>query len=361
MLQLPLSATVANPVFLLQIYNLYLQTMAHIATKRFTYWGQLGILMAFTGVGLIVGGILSFIPLISKMGISLLANLKGVTDFINNPDNANEVRLMQFISVLFLFFLPAYFYAKLCHKKALQHLGFIKMPSLKQLLLIAAIIFFALFIVGALSEIWQQIPFPKNWQLKFKAAEEDYTKQMQVMARMNGIGDFLISIFIVALLPAVFEEVFFRGALQNLLSRWLKAPVWAVVITAIIFSAMHGSYDGFLPRFVLGFILGWLFYRTGNIWVNIAAHFINNAIGIVTLYFYSKPHTPTDLSKLDDRFPIWYGAIGIIAVIFLLIAFDKVSKNEIDRPGKEALLPGYFNPNNPFIAEIDDIGNQNQV
>lgn len=335
--------------------------MAHTATKRFTYWGQLGILMAFTGVGLIIGGVLSFIPIVAKIGSSILTNLKSVTDFINNPDNANAVRTMQFISVLCLFFLPAYFYAKLCHKKALRHLGFIKIPSIQQLLLIAGIVFFALFIVGALSELWQKIPFPANWQLKFKAAEEEYSKQMQVMARMNNVGDFLISLFIVALLPAVFEEVFFRGALQNLLSRWFKAPVWAIVVTSILFSAMHGSYDGFLPRFVLGFILGWLFYRTGNIWVNIAAHFINNAIGIVTLYLYSKPNTTTDLSKLDDRFPIWYGAIGVIAVIFLLKAFDKVSKNEIDRPGQEVLLPEYIDSNNPFIADINDIGNPNQA
>lgn len=335
--------------------------MAHIATKRFSYWGQLGILMAFTGVGLMIGGALSAIPIIAKAGTGILVKLNGFKDFTNNPDNANAVRLMQFIAVLFLFFLSSFFYAKLCHKKALLHLGFIKMPSLKQLILIAAIVFFALFIVGALSDLWQQIPFSKAWQLRFKAAEDEYAKQMQVMARMNGVSDFLISIFIVALLPAVFEEVFFRGALQNLLSRWLKAPVWAIVITSVIFSAVHFSYDGFLPRTVLGFILGWLFYRTGNIWVNIAAHFINNAIGIVTLYFYSKPHTPTDLSKLDDHFPIWWGAIGVVAVIFLLKAFDAVSKNEIDRPGRETLLPGYINPNNPFIAEIDDIGNQNQA
>jgi hypothetical protein len=163
------------------------------------------------------------------------------------------------------------------------------------------------------------------------------------------------------LLPAVFEEVIFRGALQNLLSRWMKTPVWAIVITSIIFSAFHGSYEGFLPRFVLGFILGWMFYRTGNIWTNIAAHFINNAIGITTLYFYSKPGQPTDLSKLDDRFPIWLGAAGVIAVIALLVVFDKVSKNDIDRPGQEVLLPGYINPNNPFIAEVDNIGNQNQA
>jgi uncharacterized protein len=337
--------------------------MAHIATKRFSYWGQLGILMALAGVGLMIGGVASIIPLLGKMDFSQLKSFSGQSfmDAILKPENANALRLMQFISTLFFFFLPAFFYAKICHKNALQHLGFIKMPHIKQLILVGAIMFFALFIVGALGEIWHQIPFPKNWQAQFKAAEEAYNKQMQVMARMNGVGDYILSILIVALLPAVFEEAIFRGALQNLLSRWIKAPVWAIVITAIIFSAIHGSYDGFVPRFVLGFILGWLFYRTGNIWVNIAAHFLNNAIGITMLYFYSKPNQPTDLSKLDDRFPIWLGAVGVITVIALLIAFDKTSKDEINRPGEEALLPGYINTNNPFITGIEETGNQNQA
>ncbi len=337
--------------------------MAHVATKRFSYWGQLGILLALAGVGLMIGGVASIIPLLGKMDLSQVKSFSGQAfmDAILKPENANALRLMQFISTLFFFFLPAFFYAKICHKKALTHLGFIKMPGLKQLILVCGIMFFALFIVGALGEIWHQIPFPKNWQQQFKAAEEAYNKQMQVMARMNGVGDYIISILIVALLPAVFEEAIFRGALQNLLSRWIKAPVWAIVITAIIFSAVHGSYDGFVPRFVLGFILGWLFYRTGNIWVNIVAHFLNNAIGITLLYFYSKPNQPTDLSKLDDRFPIWLGAVGVIAVIALLYAFDKASKDEINRPGEEALLQGYINPNNTFITEIEEIGNQNQA
>lgn len=337
--------------------------MAHTATKRFTYLGQLGILLGLTGAGFIVGGIASLIPLLGKIDFSKLVNHSGtgIMDAILKPENANALRLMQFIATLFMFFLPSFFYARICHKKAFKHLGFIKVPNIQQLVLVGIIMFFALFVVGALSELWKQIPFPKNWQQHFKAAEDEYSRQMQVMARMNGVGDYILSLLIVALLPAVFEEMIFRGALQNLFSRWLKAPVWAIVITAIIFSAFHGSYDGFLPRFALGFILGWLFYRTGNIWVNIAAHFINNAIGITTLYYYSKPGQATDLAKLDDSFPLWLGAIGVLGVIALLVVFDKVSKNEIDRPGQEVLLPGYIDSNNPFIADINDMGNANQA
>jgi membrane protease YdiL (CAAX protease family) len=337
--------------------------MAHIATKRFNYATQFAILLVLTGVGLIVGGIASLLPLIGKVDFSKLSNLTegGLMQGLLKPENANAFRMMQFITTLFLFFIPAVIYAKICHKKAFLHLGFIKAPGLKQLLLVAGIMFFALFIVGALAEIWKHIPFSAAWQLKFKTAEEMYNKQMQVMARMDNVSDLVISLLIVALLPAVFEEVIFRGALQNLFSRWLKAPVWAIVITAVIFSAIHGSYDGFLPRAVLGFILGWLFYRTGNIWLNIAAHFLNNAIGILSLYYYSTPGKPTDMSKIDDSFPIWLGAVGVIGVIALLLVFDKVSKNDIDRPGQEVMLPGYINPNDPFTEEVNNIGNQNQA
>jgi uncharacterized protein len=326
--------------------------MAHIATKRFTYWGQFGILIAFIGVGLFLGSIFSFLPLLSKMNFNDLINGKGnVMDKIMVPENANALRLMQFISTLFLFFIPAWAYAKICHNKPLQHLGFNKKPTALQLVLVVATMFCALLIIGAVQEIWAQLPFPASWKLSFKIAEEAYNKQVQIMARMNGWGDYLISIFIVAFLPAVFEEIIFRGALQNLLSRWMKAPIWAVVITAIVFSAIHGSFDGFVVRFLLGFILGWFFYRTGNIWLNIVAHFFNNAIGITAIFISTKPGQPVDIKNLDEHYPIWVGAIGVAAVVGLLYYFDKISKPQIDRPGQEIALEGYIDLNNPFAND----------
>ncbi|MBS1510887.1 MAG: CPBP family intramembrane metalloprotease [Bacteroidetes bacterium] len=330
--------------------------MAHIATKRYSYPMQLAILLVLAGLGFVVGGFAGFIPLLGKIDFS---HLKGQSsesflDLILKPEYANELRLMQFISTFFMFFVPAVLYSKICHNKPMQHLGFAKRPALPQLVLACIIIVFALFIVGALTELWKHIPFSPYWQQKFKAAEDAYNKQVQVMARMNGFGDFILSLAIVALLPAVFEEVIFRGALQNLLSRWTKRPILAVIITSVVFSAFHGSYDGFLPRAVLGFVLGWLFYRTGNLWISVAAHFFNNAIGITTLYFYSRQGKGADLEKLNDSYPIWLGIVGVIAVTMLLYVFDIISKKDIDRPGEEIPLPGYINPNNPF-ENNDDI------
>lgn len=331
--------------------------MAYLATKRFTYWGQLGILTAFTGFGLVIGGIASFIPLLGKIN---LGDLKGassaqVMDDLLKPENATALRWMQFITTLFLFFIPPVMYALVCHKKAFVHLGFKNKINMKAAGVVILIMMAALPMVGALQELTEMLPWSKAALLKFKIAEDAYNKQVAVMARMNDFSDYIISVMIIAFLPAVFEETLFRGGIQNLFSRWFKMPVLAIVVTAIIFSAVHGSYLGFLSRFALGFLLGWMYYRTGNIWLNILGHFFNNAFAVTVLYLTSKPGEKLDPSKIDERFPLWIGLAGIAAVYALFILFEKVSQKEIDRPGEELPMPGVAYSNNPFLNDTTPV------
>lgn len=328
--------------------------MAHFATKRYNYGGQAGIFTAFIGAGLIIGLIASFIPLMGKINIF---DMKGgsatdIMDKILVPENANALRWSQFLSTFFIFFLPAVMYAWLCHVKPFVHLGFRSSINIKQVVLVVLIMMACLPLVGALQELTEMLPWSKSALLRFKLAEEAYNQQVAVMARMDNFGDYIISVIVIALLPAMFEETLFRGGLQNLLSRWIKKPVIAVIITSIIFSAIHGSYLGFLSRFALGFVLGWMYYRTGNIWLNIIAHFINNAMAVTMLYISSKPGEKIDPSKIDDHFPLLYGLAGLVVVIGLFILFEKTGKNEIDHPGEEVLMPGYYNSNNPFANDV---------
>lgn len=336
--------------------------MAHFATKRYNYWAQLGILTAFCGVGLVFGGLLSLLPLLGKLNLKDFTGASSATlmDKIMVPANATALRWTQFISTLFLFFLPPFFYALLCHRKPLLHLGFTHKVHAKQAILVVLIMLACLPIVGSLQELTEMLPWSKATLQQFKEAEEAYNKQVAVIARMDNFIDYLISVVMIAFLPAVFEETMFRGGLQNLLSRWFKMPILAIVITSIIFSAVHGSYLGFLSRFALGFVLGWVYYRTGNIWLNIIGHFFNNAFAITVLYFSTKPGQKLDPSKIDDHFPLWIGLAGVAAVYGLFKYFEKISKNEIDRPGEEVLIPGYIDTNNPFLTDVENMGNTNQ-
>ena len=332
--------------------------MAYLATKRFTYWGQLGILTAFAGGGLIVGGVASLIPLLTKMNLSDLfgASSAGIMDKLFTPENAGALRWSQFISTLFLFFLPPVLYALVCHKKPFVHLGFKNNFNVRSAGIVILIMFAALPMVSGLQEVTEMLPWSKAALLKFKLAEESYNKQVAIIARMNNFSDYIISVIVIAFLPAVFEETLFRGGMQNLLSRWFKMPVLAIVVTAVIFSAVHGSYLGFLSRFALGFVLGWIYYRTGNLWLSIFGHFFNNAFAVTMLYLYSKPGEKMDPSKIDERFPLWIGLASIAVVYGLFILFEKVSSREIDRPGEEVPIPGVPYTVNPFLNETSGNG-----
>ncbi len=336
---------------MLQNYNLL---MAHIATRKISYWGQLGILLGLIIGGVIVAGGVQLIGMAGKINFSDLTKLdsKTLMDKLLVPQNANLLRILQFFSTLIMMFLPTYFYAKICHAKPFVHLGLVKKPTIAQIGLVVLIMFACFPLIGALQEVIKLIPFSKETLAIFQKAEDDYYKQILVIGKMSSFGEYLLSMAMIALLPAIFEEVLFRGGIQNLLSRWTKMPIVSICITAAIFSFIHGSYIGFLPRFVLGFILGWLFYRTDKLWLSILAHFINNAVGVTVMYMMTLMGKPITPNTMEDSFPILLGVAALGIIIALLYAFDKVSQKDIDEPEQEALLPGYINPNNPFADDF---------
>lgn len=313
--------------------------MAYPATNRFNYWGQLGILAGLVGAGLIFGQIIALIPLLMKMDIKeLTGHAKDIESAIFVPENAGILRVVQFLSTFFLFFIPSIIYARICHRKTFTHLGFKHSVTIQQAIIVVIIMLAALPLVGALSEFTEKLPFSKATFDKFKAAEDAYNKQVAIIGRMNNFTDYLLSLFMLALLPAVFEETLFRGGIQNLVSRWSKAPLFAIIFTSALFSAVHGSYLGFLSRFVLGFVLGWMYHRTGNIWLNIIAHGFYNGTAVTVLYITKLNNPNADLSKSDLQFPVWMGLASLVVLYGLFMIFEKVSKYQVNKPGEEVLM-----------------------
>jgi len=113
--------------------------------------------------------------------------------------------------------------------------------------------------------------------------------------------DLIINLSMIALLPAVGEELLFRGVLQNLIQQATKNQHWAVIITGFIFSAIHMQFFGFLPRFMLGVFLGYLLVWTGSIWAPILAHFINNGSAVLLSYYEQKNAININEEKIGIR------------------------------------------------------------
>ena len=335
--------------------------MAHIATKRFSYWGQFGIFLALTGVGLIVGQGIGLIMFLSK-DPSLLSSPQNAMDKLLVPANAGLLRMAQLIAVIFMFILPALIYAKICHKKAMLHLGVRTNMYAPQLIVAVLLMLSALPLVGALRELTLQLPLGDYIKNKIVQSKDDYMKQVMVIGVMRNFGEYLVTLFIMALLPGFAEELFFRGAMQNLFTRWFKNPVVAILLSGFIFSAFHFEYSDFIGRFFLGAVLGWVFYLTGNLWINVIMHASFNALSVTGLYLSMQSQGRIDAADMEDKFNLYLtlGALAVFIVLgYYLYKYNKSKNPEI--PGKEILLPGYTNPRNPLTDEIEEIGNSNQA
>ena len=298
------------------------------SAKGYTGWGQLGILFAFVGVGFVFAAIIQIAigsSLISS-NIPFAQSGPAMMKALFKPENIFYLQLSQILGTFFLMFLPVFFYVWLCHGRSPLWVGFSRQLNLPQVLLGFCIIFCANIVANPLGDLSKYIVghFPdfNKWA---QSLEEDYAAMVMAMSGLKSYTALFIAIIVMAFLPAMFEEMLFRGAIQNLLVRWLKMPVLAVIITSLLFSLIHGSVYLFLSRAVLGFALGWMYYRSKNLWINIIAHFLNNTVVVIQLFLMARSTAKPDLAKLDERMPLGVELGAVIVFYGLFVLFEKVS------------------------------------
>lgn len=156
----------------------------------------------------------------------------------------------------------------------------------------------------------QLVPLPDI----FKQIEEQMDNTIRGLLQMNGFAEFFANLTIIAILPAIGEELVFRGVLQNQLMRRIASPWAAILLSAAIFSLAHFQLEGFLPRMLLGVLLGWLYWRTGNLWVSVLAHFFNNGVQVFGQYLYGNQLSSVDLEK-DVQVPWEFAAMSLLMVL----------------------------------------------
>jgi membrane protease YdiL (CAAX protease family) len=136
---------------------------------------------------------------------------------------------------------------------------------------------------------------------------------LKALLRMDNLGELLANLTVIALLPAIGEEIVFRGVVQQQLMRRIANPWVALAVSSAIFSFFHFQFEGFLPRLILGFLLGWLYWKTQNFWVPVLAHFFNNGLQVVGQYLYGKEVSTIDFEQ-DIQVPWFAAAISAFLV-----------------------------------------------
>ncbi|MCU0384295.1 MAG: CPBP family intramembrane metalloprotease, partial [Cyclobacteriaceae bacterium] len=138
---------------------------------------------------------------------------------------------------------------------------------------------------------------------------------------------YVVALFVIAVLPALAEEFVFRGIVQKHLIGLSKNAHVGIWLSAILFSAFHMQFFGFVPRMLLGVFFGYIFYWSGNLWFAIFAHFCNNAIALTAIYLAKLKWVDADINKTESA-PWYLVLLASLIVVFLLNQFYQIHKQK---------------------------------
>jgi uncharacterized protein len=224
----------------------------------------------------------------------------------NNSHVIAITKIVQAFSSVLLFILPVLLFARLTFTGNYWYfLGFRNAEKSNMYVLAVVGILLSLPFVFWLGDLNQKIPLPEQ----LIKMEEQSSQQMAAFLKIRSSLDIVINVFIIALLPAICEELFFRGVLQRIIIQMTRNPWVGIVITAVLFSSLHMQFLGFLPRMFLGIVLGAFYWFSGSIWTSMIAHFVNNATQVIIASYVPKyidknPETPV-LAAVVSGIVVW--------------------------------------------------------
>ncbi len=283
-----------------------------------THKAGIFILIALMGVGAIIGGFASVLVWKLMTGQDMIAMQLNLT----NPEYVDPVRTIQTVLSILMFLVPAFVAVRIINARPLEYMGFKQKTSLPAFGWAVVLMLITMVIAGSLATLNEMIPLTPSLKTYFTEMETRYIEQVEMMSKMSSKGDLIISLLVMAAVPAVVEEVFFRAGFQNMMQR-STGNIWlSIIITSLLFSAIHFSFYGFLARTAMGVMLGMLYATSKNIWVPVLAHFINNAVAVGQVY-YLRMKGETLAEGMDDKFPLSWGIFAIALIWFVYGKFEK--------------------------------------
>ena len=250
------------------------------------------------------------------------------------PLSVTSLKWIQLFQSAAMFLLPPLCMAYLWAKAPMKWLKVDNFQSFKVSSMAILLMLVALPAINLLADINQQVALPtfleplEAWMKTQEETAKQLTEQFLSVTTYSGL---IINILLMALLPAVAEELTFRGVLQRLFQgsnvsdfHTVKVPHIAIWVTAILFSAIHMQFYGFIPRMLMGALFGYMLVWTGSLWVPILMHFTNNAMAVI-LYFVAT-RGGWDMEKVDaigTGDTLWLGIVSLVLTVVGIYAFRR--------------------------------------
>ena len=291
-----------------------------------------------------------FVRLITWLAIMAVLTLIAMGAWMllsGNSQSTVSLKWLQFVQTVATFLIPPVLCAWLwdADRRPFAWLKMDKRVDGSLFALAVAIMICAVPAINLLADLNSRITLPESmaaWEAKMKSMEAAAAALTERFLQVDNLGGLIINLGLMALLPALSEELSFRGTLQQLIanSPQLRAKSHtAIWITAIIFSAIHMQFYGFIPRMLMGAMFGYVFVWTGSLWVPIVMHFTNNALAVIVYYIVANSQQLTansqELTANNQNIADTIGAgdtwwLGVISLILtslgLLIFYRRTHK-----------------------------------
>jgi len=296
--------------------------------NRLQVWVDLLKMVLVVLVGYFLSNTLAFVVVLPLVNFDLEAIAQLVSDPLNFPETRIVLMILQGVTALGIFVITPLIYIywidkTLSVKGLFQKNGNYLIPLLLASVAIAIVEMPAITWIGK----WNmEIDFPEFMDSfeQWAKLQEDKLKELTLfLTEFRSFEQFLLGFVVIGILPGIGEELLFRGVLQNKLKQLLGNVHIAIWLAAMIFSAFHLQFYGFVPRMFLGALFGYLYQWSGNLLYAMIAHFVNNGFTVIMMYLYQQNHIELDIDKQEVSSDA--AILSLILTALLILVFYSIA------------------------------------
>ena len=237
----------------------------------------------------------------SALGELVILLIYGTPMMLETSDPVTAIRISQTFVTIGTFLIPSLLFAYCQNRQWFDYNAANRRPPQSMINMVLILSMTLLPVVGMLSSFNQNIMPQEGTIAEFmRNLEEAANDILKLVTSQRSSWDLISNIMVFAVLAGICEEFLFQGALQPLMMKWTKNPHVGILLTAFIFSVLHFQFYGFIPRFMLGVYLGYLFYWSRSLWLPILAHILHNALSILIDFTLQGRGIDTDNMQFTD-------------------------------------------------------------
>lgn len=223
-------------------------------------------------------------------------------------EHVSTLKVMSIISHLFQYLFPVLIFVGWIYTK--QKSAFLLIDKPPQ----TSNMFYSLLLIITIHPFISFVYYWNTHLLPDSAIAKDLLNLQALFLDMKGVGDLCLNLLLLGLVAGIGEEFFFRGVVQQFITRWTKNIHLGAIGTGFLFSLMHFQLEGFLPRMLLGTFFCYLLIFTGNLWITTIIHIFFNSIQVILPYFY-----PKFLGNINEIQEVHFGIAALSLALFMLL------------------------------------------